>query len=130
MRGRERGREGEGVRGRERGREGREGERGIKGGGDLCKQTLFNLLPFHLLFPTQFSSPSSHWVPFAEQAIVAIYKLAEHPDKVCGGILKALAKMVYGEKRREVGEGEQEGGGTVVENPDTPPSSQGMCARI
>ena len=61
---------------------------------------------------------------------MAIYKLAEHPDKVCGDILKALAKMVYGVKRREVGVGEQEEGGTVVENPDTQLSSQGMCARI
>ncbi|XP_061198116.1 condensin complex subunit 1-like [Saccostrea echinata] len=35
-----------------------------------------------------------YWIPFAEQAINVIYKLAEHPDIICGDIIKALAKEV------------------------------------
>ena len=32
-----------------------------------------------------------HWLPMAEQAVGVIYKLAEHPDVICGNILKKLA---------------------------------------
>ena len=35
-----------------------------------------------------------HWIPFGEQAINVIYKLAEHPDIICGDVIKALAKEV------------------------------------
>lgn len=37
---------------------------------------------------------NSYWIPFGEQAINVIYKLAEHPDIICGDIIKALAKEV------------------------------------
>lgn len=35
-----------------------------------------------------------YWIPFGEQAVNVIYKLAEHPDIICGDIIKALAKEV------------------------------------
>lgn len=37
---------------------------------------------------------NSYWIPFGEQAVNVIYKLAEHPDIICGDIIKALAKEV------------------------------------
>lgn len=32
-----------------------------------------------------------HWIPLAEQAVKVIYKLSEHPDAICGSIIKAIA---------------------------------------
>lgn len=37
---------------------------------------------------------NSYWIPFGEQAVNVIYKLAEHPDIICGDIIKSLAKEV------------------------------------
>ena len=36
----------------------------------------------------------NHWLPLAEQAVNTIYRLAEHPDQICGGILKILASKL------------------------------------
>ncbi|XP_022111340.1 condensin complex subunit 1-like isoform X2 [Acanthaster planci] len=36
----------------------------------------------------------NHWLPLAEQAINTIYRLAEHPDRVCGDIIRGLAAAV------------------------------------
>lgn len=33
----------------------------------------------------------SHYIPFAEQGISLIYKLAEHPDVICSEIIKKQA---------------------------------------
>ena len=42
---------------------------------------------------------TSNWCPFAEQAILAIYKLSEHPDQLCGALLKALkCRVLRGEE--------------------------------
>ena len=35
-----------------------------------------------------------HWLPMAEQAVNVIYKLAEHPDILCGDLIKQLAGVV------------------------------------
>ena len=35
-----------------------------------------------------------HWLPLAEQAVNTIYRLAEHPDTVCGDIVKKLAAAI------------------------------------
>ncbi|XP_033119867.1 condensin complex subunit 1-like isoform X2 [Anneissia japonica] len=36
----------------------------------------------------------SYWQPFADQAVNTIYRLSEHPDSVCGNILKKLATHI------------------------------------
>ncbi|CAI8031317.1 Condensin complex subunit 1 [Geodia barretti] len=60
------------------------------------------------LLVSQFSSPSSsQWTPFAEQAIAAIYRLSEQPDRLCGNILRSLVKTMSGVR----GEGGEEGEG-------------------
>ena len=35
-----------------------------------------------------------HWLPMAEQAVTVIYKLAEHPDVICGQLIKKIANVV------------------------------------
>ena len=41
-------------------------------------------------------SSSQSWFAFAEQAINAIYILAEHPDLICGQVIKKLTGKVFG----------------------------------
>ena len=66
------------------------------------------ILFFFSLSRSQFSSPSSsQWTPFAEQAIAAIYRLSEQPDRLCGNILRSLVKTMSGVR----GEGGEEGEG-------------------
>ncbi|XP_022328669.2 condensin complex subunit 1-like isoform X1 [Crassostrea virginica] len=50
-----------------------------------------------------------HWIPFGEQAINVIYKLAEHPDIICGDVIKALAKEVTKaeQENRDLSQGNQ-----------------------
>ncbi|XP_013415078.1 condensin complex subunit 1-like isoform X2 [Lingula anatina] len=35
-----------------------------------------------------------YWIPMAEQAVNTTYKLAEHPDAICGTLIKRLADVV------------------------------------
>lgn len=45
---------------------------------------------------------TSHWCPFAEQAIITIYKLSEQPDKVCSAVLKTLcSEMLAGREKSD-----------------------------
>jgi condensin complex subunit 1 len=39
---------------------------------------------------------SDTWFPFAEQAVNAIYLLAEHPDQICSATVKRFAARVFG----------------------------------
>ena len=48
-----------------------------------------------------------HWLPMAEQAVVVIYKLAEHPDVICGNILKQIAALVIAQREQGTQETEQ-----------------------
>ena len=50
-----------------------------------------------VMLDTFSSLSTSHWIPFAEQAIVTIYKLSEQPDVVLESILKILCHKVFGE---------------------------------
>jgi hypothetical protein len=34
----------------------------------------------------------------AEEAINVVYNLAEHPDKICGHLIKNLIKKIFGEE--------------------------------
>ena len=36
------------------------------------------------------------WVPMAEAAINVIYNLSEHPDRICGQLVKNLIKTIFG----------------------------------
>ncbi|XP_072035794.1 LOW QUALITY PROTEIN: condensin complex subunit 1-like [Amphiura filiformis] len=49
---------------------------------------------------------SNHWVPFSVQAVTAIYRLAEHPDQVCGDIIKQIAGVIM--KGSQVSEADNE----------------------
>ncbi|KAI8901190.1 non-SMC mitotic condensation complex subunit 1-domain-containing protein [Globomyces pollinis-pini] len=44
-----------------------------------------------LLEPTE----SLEWFSFAEQGINALYVMSEHPDKICGHVIKQLARRVF-----------------------------------
>ena len=35
-----------------------------------------------------------HYMPLAERAIEVIYKMAEHPDLICGNIIKQIAAQI------------------------------------
>ena len=55
-----------------------------------------------------------HWLPMAEQAVTVIYKLAEHPDVICGQLIKKIANVVM------AGQGAgKDGGGEREEAPKT-----------
>ncbi|XP_048728818.2 condensin complex subunit 1-like isoform X3 [Ostrea edulis] len=54
---------------------------------------MFNRLQTLLINGVQMLD-NPYWIPFGEQAVNVIYKLAEHPDIICGDIIKALAKEV------------------------------------
>ncbi|XP_074654081.1 condensin complex subunit 1-like isoform X2 [Tubulanus polymorphus] len=49
----------------------------------------------NLLYEGFFIKDDNHWVPMAEQAVNVIYKLAEHPDTICGNVIKRLLKQVF-----------------------------------
>jgi condensin complex subunit 1 len=36
----------------------------------------------------------NNWIPMSEQAVAVIYTLAEHPDIICGDIIKNIAKQI------------------------------------
>ena len=71
--------------------------------GETAKKP-FRLPPSHLMFQqihTILTSEltnmeTSHWSPLAEQAIATIYTLSDHPDEVCGALLKKLTEKVFG----------------------------------
>ncbi len=44
----------------------------------------------HLLVSGLGKVEKDQWVPMAEQALSVIYKLAEHPDAICGDIITKL----------------------------------------
>lgn len=47
----------------------------------------------------------SQWLPLVEEAINAVYTLAEHPDVICGQVLKDLAnKLLADGASQETGE--------------------------
>ncbi len=46
----------------------------------------------HLLVSGLGKVEKDHWVPMAEQALSVIYKLAEHPDAICGDIITKLVQ--------------------------------------
>ncbi|KAJ8320625.1 hypothetical protein KUTeg_002212 [Tegillarca granosa] len=48
----------------------------------------------HLLITGVSQVNINHWIPFAEQAINVIYKLAEHPDSISSTIIKKLSEEV------------------------------------
>lgn len=48
------------------------------------------------------------WCPFAEQAVSTIYKLAEHPDRICASLLKGLVARVLCTRKPLDGEGGEE----------------------
>lgn len=35
------------------------------------------------------------WVPMAEEAVNVIYELAEHPDEICGTLIKNLLVQIF-----------------------------------
>ena len=44
------------------------------------------------------SSMQGMWVPMAEEAINVVYNLSEHPDKICGHLIKSLIKKIFKEE--------------------------------
>ncbi|XP_071146803.1 condensin complex subunit 1-like [Mytilus edulis] len=44
-----------------------------------------------LLIDNVADEKNNHWIALAEQAVKVIYKLSEHPDVICGNIIKAIA---------------------------------------
>ena len=44
---------------------------------------------------------SNHWIPFAVQAVNTIYRLSEHPDKICADVIKQLAAIIMKQKENE-----------------------------
>ena len=60
---------------------------------NLAKLKLINVIV--LFLPVGVSDLSSqHWVPFSVQAVTTLYRLAEHPDQICGDIIKQLAAVI------------------------------------
>ncbi|KAI8927315.1 hypothetical protein BC831DRAFT_504035 [Entophlyctis helioformis] len=56
---------------------------------------MFERLAFLILHPTK----SVEWFGFCEQALNTIYALAEHPDVICGNLVKQLAARVFATSR-------------------------------
>ena len=78
---------------------------------DTGKETPTRFDPNHTLFErlrsviVEDSQSTSKWFPAAEQAINAIYCLAEQPDSLCTPIIKYLAsRLLSGEKSPETSE--------------------------
>lgn len=46
------------------------------------------------------------WVPMAEEAINVIYHLAEHPDEICGNLIKSLIFKIFG-SQTNIGGGDE-----------------------
>ena len=44
------------------------------------------------------STAQSMWVPMAEQAINVVYSLGEHPDRICGILIKNMFKKIFNEE--------------------------------
>ena len=44
------------------------------------------------------SSMQGMWVPMAEEAINVVYNLSEHPDKICGHLIRNLIKKIFKEE--------------------------------
>jgi condensin complex subunit 1 len=49
-------------------------------------------------------SESQSWFAFAEQAINTMYLLAEHPDDICGAVVKVMTGKVFGISREGDGD--------------------------
>jgi len=62
--------------------------RGLRGGAVSWKM--------NWMFVGMTRADASHWVPMAGQAVSLIYKLAEHPDIICGDIIKQQAYTILG----------------------------------
>lgn len=68
------------------------------------KQAPLRFSPDHVMFQrldeilvSSIMSPiQGMWVPMAEQAINVVYNLAEHPDKICGQLIKKLIRKIFG----------------------------------
>lgn len=51
------------------------------------------------------------WVPMAEAAINVIYNLSEHPDRICGQLVKNLIKTIFdGEENLDGGDADSDKG--------------------
>lgn len=63
-----------------------------------CSETVFHFVScyiWNVVFQLGIQQLKNHyWIPLAEQAVKVIYKLSEHPDKICGNLLKQLAQQV------------------------------------
>jgi hypothetical protein len=59
----------------------------------MAFQRLNDILVSSITSPVQ-----GMWVPMAEEAINVVYNLAEHPDKICGHLIKNLIKKIFGEE--------------------------------
>ena len=70
--------------------------------GETAKKP-FRLPPSHQMFKQIHTiltseltnTETSHWSPLAEQAIATIYTLSDHPDELCGTLLKTLTEKVF-----------------------------------
>ena len=60
------------------------------------------------------------WCPFAEQAVSTMYCLAEHPDKICASLLKALAARVLGTRQSSGGDEEVDMGAPLAASSQDP----------
>ena len=49
-----------------------------------------------LLISSITSPVQGMWVPMAEAAINVVYNLSEHPDRICGQLVKNLIKTIFG----------------------------------
>ncbi|XP_071502768.1 condensin complex subunit 1-like [Diadema antillarum] len=68
---------------------------------------------------------NGYWVPLAETAVLTIYRLAEHPDIICGEILKRLAAVLLAS--REQPEGSPDAGSEEGEQPSSGCPSGLLC---
>ncbi|XP_071110071.1 condensin complex subunit 1-like [Haliotis cracherodii] len=84
---------------------------------------LFSRLSYLLVSGvTKVDNP--HWIPLAELSVNVIYKLSEHPDLVCGDILKALTAKTLHLCQESGGEG-----ATSSETP-LPECGSGLLTRL
>ncbi|KAL5015272.1 hypothetical protein ScPMuIL_009542 [Solemya velum] len=68
-----------------------------------------------------------YWIPLAEQAVKVIYKLSEHPDKICGNLLKQLAQQVINMQSDETQASKDEENGSLGTGAKC---SSGVLARL
>ncbi|KAK3104798.1 hypothetical protein FSP39_010318 [Pinctada imbricata] len=69
---------------------------------------------------SQLNNP--YWVPLSEQAVNVIYKLAEHPDVICGDIIKQMAKEVIKAEKLDQTKAQEEQENTEMPTEDSPPT--------